>query len=121
MHTPPSSFSRLSRRACLQWAAAAGVAALAGTARAGALERIRARGTLSVAIYQDMPPFHVAGEGIDIELARALAGALDVKLSLLPFLADENMGDDLRNMVWRGHYLGFGPADVMLHLSLIHI
>lgn len=118
MHTPPSSFSRLSRRACLQWAAAAGVAALAGTARAGALERIRARGTLSVAIYQDMPPFHVAGEGIDIELARALAGALDVKLSLLPFLADENMGDDLRNMVWRGHYLGFGPADVLLHVPV---
>ncbi|CAN7712620.1 transporter substrate-binding domain-containing protein [Variovorax paradoxus] len=118
MHTPPSSFSRLSRRACLQWAASAGVAALAGTARAGALERIRARGTLSVAIYQDMPPFHVAGEGIDIELARALAGALDVKLSLLPFLADENMGDDLRNMVWRGHYLGFGPADVLLHVPV---
>ncbi|RRH79662.1 ABC transporter substrate-binding protein [Variovorax beijingensis] len=119
MHTPPPSSSpRMSRRACLQWAAAAGVAALAGTARAGALDRIRARGTLSVAIYQDMPPFHAAGEGIDIELARALAGALDVKLSLLPFLADENMGDDLRHMVWRGHYLGFGPADVLLHVPV---
>ena len=108
----------MSRRACLQWAAAAGVAALAGKARAGALDRIRARGTLSVAIYQDMPPFHLAGEGIDIELARALAGALEVKLSLLPFLADENMGDDLRHMVWRGHYLGFGPADVLLHVPV---
>ena len=115
MHTLPSF---LSRRECLRWAAAAGVAALARPVRAGALDRIRARGTLSVAIYQDMPPFHVAGQGIDIELARALAGALDVKLSLLPFLADENMGDDLRNMVWRGHYLGFGPADVMLHVPV---
>lgn len=117
MHTLPSSV-QLSRRDCLRWAAAAGVAALAGTARAGAIEKIRARGTLSVAIYQDMPPFHVAGEGIDVELARALAGALDVKLSLLPFQADENMGDDLRNMVWRGHYLGFGPADVLLHVPV---
>jgi ABC-type amino acid transport substrate-binding protein len=117
MHTLPSS-SRLSRRACLQWAAAAGVAALAGKAHAGALDRIRARGTLSVAIYQDMPPFHLAGEGIDVELARALAGALDLKLSLLPFQADENMGDDLRHMVWRGHYLGFGPADVLLHVPV---
>ncbi|AGU53410.1 putative ABC transporter, substrate-binding protein [Variovorax paradoxus B4] len=117
MHTLPSS-SRPSRRDCLRWAAAAGVAALAGTARASALDRIRARGTLSVAIYQDMPPFHLAGQGIDIELAHALAGALDVKLLLLPFLADENMGDDLRNMVWRGHYLGFGPADVMLHVPV---
>jgi ABC-type amino acid transport substrate-binding protein len=109
---------QLSRRDCLRWAAAAGVAALAGTARAGALEKIRARGTLSVAIYQDMPPFHVAGQGIDVELAQAMAGALDVKLSLLPFQADENMGDDLRNMVWRGHYLGFGPADVLLHVPV---
>ena len=117
MHTLPSSV-QLSRRGCLRWAAAAGVAALAGTARAGAMEKIRARGTLSVAIYQDMPPFHVAGQGIDVELAQALASALDVKLSLLPFQADENMGDDLRNMVWRGHYLGFGPADVLLHVPV---
>ena len=117
MHTLPSSV-QLSRRGCLRLAAAAGVAALAGTARAGAIEKIRARGTLSVAIYQDMPPFHVAGQGIDVELAQALASALDVKLSLLPFQADENMGDDLRNMVWRGHYLGFGPADVLLHVPV---
>ncbi|MET3916208.1 polar amino acid transport system substrate-binding protein [Variovorax sp. OAS795] len=117
MHSPSSS-SRLSRRDCLRWAAAAGVAATAGTVRAGALDKIRARGTLSVAIYQDMPPFHLAGQGIDVALAQALAGSLDVKLSLLPFLADENMGDDLRNMVWRGHYLGHGPADVLLHVPV---
>ncbi|MBL8304050.1 MAG: transporter substrate-binding domain-containing protein, partial [Ideonella sp.] len=45
------------------------------------------------------------------------AGA-GVPLSLLPFNADENMNDDLRNMVWRGHYLGFGPADVLLHVPV---
>jgi ABC-type amino acid transport substrate-binding protein len=28
------------------------------------------------------------------------------------------MGDDLRNMVWKGHYLGYGPADVMLHVPV---
>ena len=61
-----------------------------------------------------MPPFHVAGKGIDVELAQALADALGVKLSLLPLNADENMADDLRNMVWRGHYLGDGPADVLM-------
>ena len=65
-----------------------------------------------------MPRFHVAGKGIDIELADALAKALGVELSLLPFNADENMNDDLRNMVWRGHYLGFGPADVLLHVPV---
>jgi hypothetical protein len=41
-----------------------------------------------------------------------------VSLSLLPFNADENMNDDLRNMVWRGHYLGYGPADVLLHVPV---
>jgi hypothetical protein len=56
--------------------------------------------------------------GIDIDLARALAGALDLKLSLLPFNADENMNDDLRNMVWKGHYLGYGPADVLMHVPV---
>jgi ABC-type amino acid transport substrate-binding protein len=28
------------------------------------------------------------------------------------------MSDDLRNMVWRGHYLGWGPADVLLHVPV---
>ncbi len=85
---------------------------------AKALDRIRARGRLIVGIYNDMPPFHVAGKGIDVELARALARGLGLELSMLPFSADENMNDDLRNMVWKGHYLGFGPADVLLHVPV---
>ncbi len=83
-----------------------------------ALERIQARGRLIVGIYNDMPPFHVGGQGIDAELAAALAKALGLGLSLLPFHADENMNDDLRNMVWKGHYLGYGPADVLLHVPV---
>jgi hypothetical protein len=26
------------------------------------------------------------------------------------------MDDDLRNMVWKGHYLGTQPSDVMMHV-----
>ena len=109
------------RRDCLRWAGAAAAASVACTplgAMAASMARIRERGALTVGIYQDMPPFHVAGKGIDAELAQALARALDLRLSLLPFHADENMNDDLRNMVWRGHYLGFGPADVLLHVPV---
>lgn len=99
-----------------------GAAALAALPASGqdkpALQRITERGALVVGIYNDMPPFHVGGRGIDVALAEALAKALGVKLSLLPFNADENMADDLRNMVWRGHYLGFGPADVLLHVPV---
>lgn len=83
-----------------------------------ALERVRKRGSLSVGLYNEMPPFHVAGQGIDVEIGRALAKALGVNFAPLSFNADENMNDDLRNLVWRGHYLGFGPADVLLHVPV---
>lgn len=82
------------------------------------LERVKARGVLSVGLYHDMPPFHVAGKGIDVDIGQALARALGVTFSPLPFSAGEDMKDDLRNMVWRGHYLGFGPADVLLHVPV---
>ncbi|HEY0857510.1 MAG TPA: transporter substrate-binding domain-containing protein [Albitalea sp.] len=109
------------RRSCLRWLGAAGVAAAVGTPRrapATPLSRVRDRGVLTVGLYHDMPPFHVDGQGIDVELAQALADSLGVKLALMPFHADENMDDDLRNMVWRGHYLGYGPADVLLHVPV---
>jgi ABC-type amino acid transport substrate-binding protein len=99
--------------------AALGAAPLAALAQeAAALERIRQRGRLAVAVYQDLPPFSSGGEGVDVDIARALARGLNLELSLLPFIAGENMDDDLRNMVWRGHYLGFGPADVLLHVPV---
>lgn len=85
---------------------------------ATALERIRQRGRLIVGVYNDLPPFHAAGKGIEVELAAALAQSLGVAPSMLPFTADENMNDDLRNVVWKGHYLGWGPADVMLHVPV---
>jgi ABC-type amino acid transport substrate-binding protein len=98
------------------------LATMAATAGAGAAETslaaIKARGTLVAAVYRDMPPFHDQGKGIDVDLAAVLADSLGVKLSLMPFQADENMDDDLRNMVWKGHYLGYGPADVMLHVPV---
>jgi ABC-type amino acid transport substrate-binding protein len=107
------------RRDCLRWVgAAAAVAGMPLHLSATPLERVRERGALTVGIYHDMPPFHVAGKGIDVELAQALAEALGVKLALLPFHADDNMNDDLRSMVWRGHYLGYGPADVLLHVPV---
>ncbi|OAD42021.1 hypothetical protein LPB72_12225 [Hydrogenophaga crassostreae] len=86
------------------------------------LARVRASGVLKVAVYKDNAPF--AGgpvtdmQGLDVAVAGALARAMHLQLSLLPFDADENMDDDLRNMVWKGHYLGYGPADVMLQVPV---
>lgn len=86
------------------------------------LARIRASGMLKVAVYKDNAPFSDGPtdnmQGLDIDLAGALARQLQLTLALLPFDAGERMDDDLRNMVWRGHYLGYGPADIMLHVPV---
>ena len=71
-----------------------------------------------MAVYNDFLPFSDKGAGIDVDLAGALSARLGLKLKLLPFPAGENLDDDLRNMVWKGHYLGYGPADVMLHVPV---
>jgi hypothetical protein len=107
-----------SRRALLTAAVGAALWPRAGYAQVSSLARIRERGSLVVGLYQEMPPFHAEGRGIDVELGRALAKVMGLRFSPLPFQAGENMNDDLRNMVWRGHYLGWGPADVLLHVPV---
>ena len=81
-------------------------------------QKVQQSGSLKVAVYNEFAPFSDKGTGIDIDIAEALAKKLGLKLSLLPFPAGENLNDDLRNMVWKGHYLGYGPADVMLHVPV---
>ncbi|MEW8491265.1 MAG: transporter substrate-binding domain-containing protein [Candidatus Thiodiazotropha endolucinida] len=86
-----------------------------------ALDRVRERGVLEVAVYNDFPPFSYRDErgrivGIDADIAHALAKSLGVAAAIRAVGADESMEDDLRNNVWKGHYLGGGIADVMLHV-----
>ncbi|OYU11446.1 MAG: ABC transporter permease [Comamonadaceae bacterium PBBC1] len=117
----------LSRRQWLTGAAAAclGSGLVAVPAQAQELfdlDKVRASGILKVALYKDNAPYSDGkGQdmtGVDAALALALATEMGLKLSLLPFDAGEKMDDDLRNMVWKGHYLGYGPADVMLHVPV---
>ncbi|MFS2218286.1 substrate-binding periplasmic protein [Telluria sp. Tellsp104] len=110
MSTPTSP----SRRRLL----AAGLLLSTGVAFADDTPALRTAGTLKVAVYNDLAPFSNHGQGIDADLGAALAGKLGLKLALLPFDAGDELGDDLRNMVWKGHYLGYGPADVMLHVPV---
>lgn len=85
----------------------------------GNLAAIRERGRLRVAVYNDFPPYAMAGgKGIDADIARALAEKLGLTAEIVGFNADEDMNDDLRNMVWKGHYLGAQPADVMMHVPV---
>ena len=92
------------------------------TVAADLLTQARERGVIEVAVYGDFPPFSFGrsaaeARGIDVGLARAIAQALGVTLKLRLIDAGESVSDDLRNHVWKGHYLGGGVADVMLHVG----
>jgi polar amino acid transport system substrate-binding protein len=73
-----------------------------------------------VAVYRDFVPFsfQLNGEdqGIDVDVARHIATKLGVKLRLRWMTADENVQDDLRNNLWKGHYLQRTVADLMLRV-----
>lgn len=88
-------------------------------ARGAAAElELQQAGALRIAVYADFPPWSAKGKGIDIALGRALAEKLALRAEFVEMPADEDMNDDLRNMVWRGHYLGTRPGDVMLHVPI---
>ncbi len=84
------------------------------------LDKIMERGFIEFAVYDNFPPYSYKGEdgrvkGIDVDLGRAIAKKMGVQAGFRLTLADESVSDDLRNLVWKGHYLAGGPADVMMH------
>lgn len=89
---------------------------------AAGLDDIKSKGVLSVSLYKDFPPYSYVADGkqagIDVEIANALAAKLGVNSQIRLVGADENVEDDLRNNVWKGHYLGGGVTDVMLHMPV---
>lgn len=96
-------------------------AALTGTLAHAALAEaidVQQPGRLRVAVYADFPPYSHKGKGVDIAIGRELAKRLGLEADVVEVAADEDMSDDLRNMVWKGHYLGTRPADVMLHVPV---
>ena len=106
------------RRHFLKALAALPLAALRPALADEPLDAIRQRGRLRIAVYDDFPPYSSAGKGIDVDLGKAIAEKLGLAPEIVSFKADEDMNDDLRNMVWKGHYLGTRPADVMMHVPV---
>jgi len=94
------------------------VAPSAGAEDLTPLQKIQQRGILTVALYKNFAPFSDNGKGIDVDLAEALATKLGVKMSPMWFTADDSMSGDLRKMVWKGTPIGYGPADVMMHVPI---
>ena len=84
------------------------------------LDKVLEKDFIEFAVYEDFPPYSYKNDkgrvaGVDVDIARAIAKKLGVQVGFRLFLADESAEDDLRNVVWKGHYLAGGPADVMMH------
>ncbi|MGB0747864.1 MAG: substrate-binding periplasmic protein [Magnetospiraceae bacterium] len=97
------------------------ISAIPPRAVALTFDEIQEKGEIIVAVYRDFPPFSYRDAngtlvGIDVDIAAQIANSLDVRLTVFELTADETVQDDLRNAVWKGHYLGGLVADVMLHV-----
>lgn len=84
-------------------------------------EDMVASGVLRVAVYQNFPPYSFMQDGqphgIDVDLATRLAQGLGLRAEFLWVIPGERLDDDLRNFIWKGHYLRPGVvADVMLRV-----
>ncbi|MGB0664174.1 MAG: substrate-binding periplasmic protein [Pontibacterium sp.] len=68
-----------------------------------------ASGKLIVGFYKDFPPYSYIKDGqptgIDVEIGQQIAKSLGVNFVPHWITPDENLEDDLRNNVWKGHYL----------------
>lgn len=95
-------------------------ALISGGAAAASLDKVKSAGVMRVAVYRDFAPWSWRQDGklvgIDVDLAEALAKAIGVRADLVDFMADEDVGDDLRNMIWRGPLIGGSAADLMMHV-----
>lgn len=66
-------------------------------------------GYIRIGVYKDFPPYSWEEQGkpagLDVDIARHIADELELDLQLHWITPDEGLEDDLRNNVWRGHYL----------------
>jgi polar amino acid transport system substrate-binding protein len=93
---------------------------LCATAFSRSYDDIIESNEIVIAVYNDFRPFSYAEngkeKGIDVDLAHVIAKQLGVKLRLRWMTADETVDDDLRNNIWKGHFLNRTVADLMLRV-----
>lgn len=78
------------------------------------------RGWIEFAVYEDFPPYSwdEKGEakGVDIEVGRMIAEALQVEPRFRMVQAGETLEADLLNYVWKGAVIGGHVSNVMLRV-----
>jgi len=81
----------------------------ASPAQARSYDDVVASGYMRIGLYRDFPPYSWLenGEprGVDVEIGKRIAAGLGVRFEPHWITPDENLEDDLRNNVWKGHYL----------------
>lgn len=107
----------MSRKTLLGIAAAlscAGAAAVAGDP-----PEVGQAGQLRIAVYAEHAPFSDDGKGIDVDVGNAVAKKLGLLPEIASFKDGESVDDDVRNVVWKGHYLWKDRlSDVMMHVPV---
>jgi len=110
------------RRTALRAIGGALLLSVVPRAMASPLDKVIARGTLSIAVYRDFEPWSWREgdelKGIDVELGELLAASLALKASFIELIPGDDVAADLRNAVWRGSLTGQAPADVMMHIPV---
>lgn len=93
---------------------------LAGSAAAAAdAPPTRQAGRILFAVYKDFAPFASEEQGIDADVAKALAAKVGLAAEVRDYPAADDIDGDLRNIIWRGHHLWKGRlADVMMHVPV---
>jgi ABC-type amino acid transport substrate-binding protein len=84
------------------------------------IDQIQERGYIEFAVYEDNPPYSwedgPTPRGVDIEIARIIAGDLGVEPRFNFVTAGENLDADLRNWVWKGPVVGGRVSNVMMRV-----
>lgn len=89
-------------------------------ASARSYDDIIASGFITVAVYNNFPPYSFLEQGeprgIDVDVAKEIALKLGVEPRWMWINADENLEDDLRNAIWKGHIITRKKADLMMRV-----
>lgn len=84
------------------------------------LDEIVEQGHMLFAVYEDYPPYSWEDggtpRGVDIDIARLIAGDLGVEARFNFVAAGENLDADLRNNIWKGALIGGRVSNVMMRI-----
>jgi len=84
------------------------------------LDEIVEQGHMLFAVYEDYPPYswEESGtpRGVDVDIARLVAGDLGVEARFNFVAAGENLDADLRNNIWKGALIGGRVSNVMMRI-----